>query len=57
MSEITPSVQCRKCEAIILHSPHHLTGCFCDPDGPTWICITAAGEIRGGSHSNYERLT
>jgi len=57
MTEIRLSVLCRNCEAIILHSPRHLTGCLCDPDAPTWIYISPEGQIRGGSYADYERLT
>lgn len=49
-------VQCDNCQAIIVHSVRHLTGCTCDPDAPTWVFILPDGSIRGGSHAKWTSL-
>lgn len=57
MTDSPISVRCDHCQAIIIHSPRHLTGCLCDPDAPAWVYVTKNGEIRGGSHAKWTQLT
>jgi hypothetical protein len=50
-------IRCLTCLGIVEHrSERVVKGCRCDPDAPTWVYITARGEIRGLSRARWEEI-
>ena len=50
-------IWCRTCGKIVKHDERQNTGCGCDPDAPTWCCITDDGNTFGFSSAKWEELS